>query len=449
MKTNIKSTRRWASTNVLAALTLACCGLPVSAALAQGDKVPDETKKLQLTTISVKPDQAQGNNATVQVDASGKVQANAETSQNAPVWSNEEAKQLGALLTGSWKSKAPLKAFEGGESFDVVISAAPIFVKDYDNLLYVESARADALNRPYRQSFWRLINAGNTWNLQTLEFRRPKGQHPTFVGIWAAPQAVSPLAPEELVVTMTLPLTKAGEGYKGATTSRFTTSIGGAVEASGEISFDGKTIATADRGYTSTSKLAWGPADGESYVFEKFNANVAVKTSENGIVSITYPSKLAGAPATTGELVTVNYAGYLPSGTCFDSSYERNSALVYPFGSRMLDGWTQGMSDAQAGMQRRLILPAALGYGEKGSRNGKVPPNSVLTLDIDVLKVEPAPAPVNVPQPIANDGTKIVPTEPPPEVKQKMEEEMKRRMLEKQKALESTPGQPKPPEQPK
>jgi FKBP-type peptidyl-prolyl cis-trans isomerase FkpA len=447
MNTKHISTRRW-STNVLATVVISCCGFPVSSALAQADKVPAETKKLELTTISVKPEQAQGNNAIVQVDAAAKVQAAVETTQSAPVWSNEEAKQIGALLTGSWKSKAPLKAFEGGESFDVVINAAPIFVKEYDNLLYVETARADAINRPYRQSFWRLIYAGDAWNLQSLEFRRPNGQHPSFVGIWAAPQAVSPLAPEELVVTMTMRLTKAGEGFKGATSSRFATSLGGATEASGEISFDGKSITTADRGFTSTGKLAWGPVEGQSYAFEKFNANVVTKTYDNGIISITYPSKLAGSPAKTGELVTVNYAGYLPNGTCFDSSYERSSAFVYPFGSRMLEGWTQGMGDAQAGMQRRLILPAAQGYGDKGSRNGKVPPNSTLILDIDVLKVEPAPAPVVAPQPMTNDGTKIVPTEPPPEVKQKMEEEMKRRMLEKQKALESAPGQTKP-EQPK
>jgi FKBP-type peptidyl-prolyl cis-trans isomerase len=105
------------------------------------------------------------------------------------------------------------------------------------------------------------------------------------------------------------------------------------------------------------------------------------------------------------------------------------------------------MADARAGMKRRVIIPSALGYGERGSR-GKVPPFATLIFDLEVLKVEtPPPAPpaaIPAASP-ASGNAKLESTEPPAELKAKMEADMRKRMEEraKQQQQGEQPAAPK------
>ena len=352
-----------------------------------------------------------------------------------PAWSDDEAKSVGALLAGGWKTTAPVKSPGADQAFDVAVGIAPIYVMGMKNTLYVEMARADALNRPYRGLIWHLVKIKGAWHMQSMEFRRPKGTLGSAAGLWMAPDVFPILNADDLVSTMDIPLTSESGVLKGKTSVGYATTVGGAVEMTSEISIaDGK-ITVADRGFDADGKQVWGPASGETYAFSKVDLGIKVNKWDSGLVAITYPSQLTGTAAKDGELVTVNYAGYLENGTVFDSSYERNQPFQYPKGSKLIEGWTTSMADAQLGLKRRIVVPAALAYGERGSR-GKVPPMATLIFDLEVLKVEPAPqaaVPVVNSDPAAGGKPEIKQVEPPPEIKAKMEADMRRRMEEKLK----------------
>jgi hypothetical protein len=92
-----------------------------------------------------------------------------------------------------------------------------------------------------------------------------------------------------------------------------------------------------------------------------------------------------GPAAQTGQTVTVNYTGWLQSnGTKFDSSLDRNQPFSFPLGQgQVIKGWDEGVVGMKVGGKRRLIIPPALGYGS--TPNGKIPANSTLIFDIDLL----------------------------------------------------------------
>jgi hypothetical protein len=97
--------------------------------------------------------------------------------------------------------------------------------------------------------------------------------------------------------------------------------------------------------------------------------------------------------AAPGKRYTAHYIGYLPDGTVFDSSVKRNEPIDFVQGRRqVIAGWDIGFEGMKVGGKRRLIIPPQLAYGAAGS--GPIPPNSELTFDIELLKVEDAP---NVP----------------------------------------------------
>ncbi len=48
-------------------------------------------------------------------------------------------------------------------------------------------------------------------------------------------------------------------------------------------------------------------------------------------------------------------------------------------------GWDQGLMGMQVGGKRKLLVPAHLGYGERSM--GKIPPNSNLVFEIELLEV--------------------------------------------------------------
>jgi len=348
---------------------------------------------------------------------------------NVPTWSSADLEQAAAALAGSWKATA---ALPDGTATDVVISVAPVGISGLTDVMYVEMARADGLNRPYRTCFWRLVKTDKGAKLQTLEFRRPRAEMPCVVGLWAAPSVFPLFTADDVVSTAEIDLTGSGGNWTGKTPVPYPTIVGGATHMTNEITFGGGKLETADRGFDASGKQVWGPAAGQKYTFTKFDTGVKARTWDGGLVVIDFPGALTGEPAKQGEMVTLNYAGYLTNGEVFDSSYERDAPFQYNYGTPLIEGWNKSMETIQAGMKRRLVIPGAMAYGERG-RRPKIPSNATLIFDIDVLKIEPAPAP---PPPVAppviegNANVKQV-DGPPPEIKKKMEEEMARKMKER------------------
>jgi hypothetical protein len=105
----------------------------------------------------------------------------------------------------------------------------------------------------------------------------------------------------------------------------------------------------------------------------------------------------SGEVALPGAVVRVHYTGWLydpkapeGKGQKFDSSLDRGDPFVFPLGAgRVIRGWDLGVAGMQPGGKRRLVIPADLGYGERGA-GGAIPPNATLTFDVELLNVRSA-----------------------------------------------------------
>ena len=86
------------------------------------------------------------------------------------------------------------------------------------------------------------------------------------------------------------------------------------------------------------------------------------------------------------DTVTVFYKGYLLSdGTVFDQT--KDKPAVFPL-SRLIKGWQIGISETKPGGKVKLFLPSGLAYGIR-TRGAKIPPNSVLIFEIEVVSAKP------------------------------------------------------------
>jgi FKBP-type peptidyl-prolyl cis-trans isomerase FkpA len=94
----------------------------------------------------------------------------------------------------------------------------------------------------------------------------------------------------------------------------------------------------------------------------------------------------SGDEARGGQNVTVHYTGWLTTGQKFDSSRDRNQPFSFRLGAgNVIQGWDLGVAGMRVGGQRRLIIPADLGYGARGA-GGVIPPNATLIFDVELLR---------------------------------------------------------------
>jgi peptidylprolyl isomerase len=73
----------------------------------------------------------------------------------------------------------------------------------------------------------------------------------------------------------------------------------------------------------------------------------------------------------------------------FDSSRTRNEPFSFSLGQgEVIRGWDEGVASMRVGERATLRCSAAYGYGARGS-GAKIPPNSSLDFDVELLAVEP------------------------------------------------------------
>lgn len=123
---------------------------------------------------------------------------------------------------------------------------------------------------------------------------------------------------------------------------------------------------------------------------------IAVSTAASA-QNTTTPSGLAyrdevvgtGPSPRAGQSVSVHYTGWLDEngkqGKKFDSSRDRGQPFSFPLGQgRVIAGWDEGVASMKVGGRRTLIIPAKLGYGERGA-GGSIPPGATLIFDVELL----------------------------------------------------------------
>ena len=128
-------------------------------------------------------------------------------------------------------------------------------------------------------------------------------------------------------------------------------------------------------------KAAVNEAEGKAFL-EKNAKREDVDTTASGL-QYTIIAEGAGEKIAPQDTVWVNYKGTLLDGTVFD---EQNSEEGIEFvANRVIRGWTEGLGLIGEGGKIVLYIPAELAYGSRGQ--GTIAPNSVLTFDVEVLKV--------------------------------------------------------------
>lgn len=128
------------------------------------------------------------------------------------------------------------------------------------------------------------------------------------------------------------------------------------------------------------------PVDpGEAYLY--INAQKpGVQVMPSGLQFEILESGEGRSPGPESVVVT-HYEGSLIDGTVFDSSRARNAPASFPV-NRVIAGWTEALQMMNEGDRWRLVIPPALGYGERGAGGGRIPPNAVLVFDVQLLEVK-------------------------------------------------------------
>lgn len=93
-----------------------------------------------------------------------------------------------------------------------------------------------------------------------------------------------------------------------------------------------------------------------------------------------------GTAPKLGQTVRVHYAGWLTDGTVFDSSFERAEPAEFRLGE-VIEGWNEGLQQMKPGGCCRLVIPAALAYGNRAVGD-KIKPGSTLVFYVELLEVK-------------------------------------------------------------
>ena len=102
-------------------------------------------------------------------------------------------------------------------------------------------------------------------------------------------------------------------------------------------------------------------------------------------LQITMLKEGTGPSPKASDRVEVHYHGTFEDGTVFDSSVDRGKTATFPL-RRVIKCWTEGLQLMTVGGKARLVCPPNIAYGSR--RKGKIPANSTLYFDVELIAIE-------------------------------------------------------------
>lgn len=125
------------------------------------------------------------------------------------------------------------------------------------------------------------------------------------------------------------------------------------------------------------------PVTDESYLVQNA-AREGVVVTESGLQYEVLRAAEGEMPS-ANSIVTVHYTGELIDGTEFDSSYARGEPNTFNLSGTIL-GWVEGVQLMSVGSMFRLVVPAHLGYADRGAPPA-IMPGATLIYDVELLEV--------------------------------------------------------------
>jgi FKBP-type peptidyl-prolyl cis-trans isomerase len=101
-----------------------------------------------------------------------------------------------------------------------------------------------------------------------------------------------------------------------------------------------------------------------------------------------------GKQVINGSVVKVHFVGRYTDGDIFDTSLDAKPVKLKVATGEVIKGWDEALLLMREGDKLVLVVPPALGYGEKGHIDPEDPvtflvyPNSTLIFDLELLEVK-------------------------------------------------------------
>lgn len=127
----------------------------------------------------------------------------------------------------------------------------------------------------------------------------------------------------------------------------------------------------------------------ETYLDNLLAKEHNIDTTELGVYYVVIEEG-TGDFASTGDTLTVGYAGYFMDETLFDASdihYADGKMEFVLEDPPMIPGWDDGMKVMNKDARVQLIVPSELAYGSEG--RGTIPPYQTLIFVVKMFDIKP------------------------------------------------------------
>ena len=133
----------------------------------------------------------------------------------------------------------------------------------------------------------------------------------------------------------------------------------------------------------------FSPSAQQAFVDQAAAAEGAVRTPSGLVFQVIVEGE--GVTPVSGDDAVLNYVGAFSDGSVFDRTDEPGTFDV----DHLVPGFSEGLKMMKPGGKYRIVIPASLGYGERGVP-GDIPPYAALDFTIELLQVVPKPSsPIN------------------------------------------------------